>query len=195
GSITAIDGGCSIDTSMGLTPLEGLVMGTRCGDIDPAIIFHLYHTKSLTLEQIHDLLLKQSGLLGLAEIDSSDVRDITAAIKQGNTRAQSAIDLYAYRIKKFIGAYAFAMGGLDAIVFTAGIGENSPLIRAEVCQGLEGMGIVIDHGRNTNKKQACREIQSDDSRVKILVIPVDEEKEIAIQTMELVSARQAAKRT
>ncbi len=188
-SIAAIDGGVSIDTSMGLTPLEGLVMGTRCGDIDPAIIFYLKNMKNLALEQIHDLLIKQSGLLGLAEIGSSDVRDILAAIKQGNTRAKVAIKLYSYRIKKFIGAYAFAMGGLDAIVFTAGIGENVPMIRELVCQGLEGMGIAIDRRRNADSINGCCEIQNDDSRVKILVIPADEEKEIAIQTLKLVSLK------
>lgn len=188
-SITAINGGKSVDTSMGLTPLEGLIMGTRCGDIDPAIVFHLKNTKNLTFEQIHDLFNKQSGLLGLAEIGSSDVRDIVDAMMQGNARAETAIRIYTYRIKKYIGAYTFAMGGIDAVVFTAGIGENSPMIRELVCQGLNGMGIVIDSERNVSGNGKCCEIQSNDSRVKILVVPTNEEKEIALQTLELVSEK------
>lgn len=186
-SITAVDGGQSIDTSMGFTPLEGLIMGTRCGDLDPAIVFYLMANKNLDPENINRLLNKQSGLLGLAGIESSDLRDIISAMDQGNTQAESAIKVFVYRIKKYIGAYAYAMGGIDAIVFTAGIGENAPLIRELVCQGLEDLGIVIHHEKNAAREKICREIQDDASKVKILVVPTDEEKAIALQVLELLT--------
>ena len=185
-SITAVDGGRSIDTSMGFTPLEGLMMGTRCGDLDPAIVFYLMEHKHLDPRQINDLLNKQSGLLGLAGIGSSDLRDIFKAEKSGNQQAVTALNVFAYRIKKYIGAYAFAMGGIDAVVFTAGIGENSPGIREMVCRGLEGLRIVMDTEKNVAGNLAEREIQHNDSRVKILVIPTDEEKQIALETIELL---------
>jgi acetate kinase len=186
-SITAVDGGHSIDTSMGFTPLEGLIMGTRCGDLDPAIVLYLMASKNLDPENINRLLNKQSGLLGLAGIESSDLRDIIFAVDQGNTQAESAIKVFVYRIKKYIGAYAYAMGGIDAIVFTAGIGENAPLIRELVCQGLEDLGIVIHHEKNAAREKICREIQDDASNVKILVVPTDEEKAIALQVLELLT--------
>jgi acetate kinase len=186
-SITAVDGGCSIDTSMGMTPLEGIVMGTRCGDIDPAIIFYLMNNKGMNPEQVHDLLNKQSGLLGLAGIESSDFRDICDAMEKGDPQAKTAIEVYAYRIKKYIGAYSFAMGGLDALVFTAGIGENSSLIRKMACQGLESLGISIDPELNVDYKGRCCEIQIIDTRVKIFVIPANEEEEIALQTHQLLT--------
>ena len=185
-SITAIDGGRSVDTSMGFTPLEGLMMGTRCGDIDPAIVFYLMEHKHLNPRQINDLLNKQSGLWGLAGIGSSDLRDIINAEKSGNQQAVTALNVFAYRIKKYIGAYAFAMGGIDAVIFTAGIGENSPRIREMVCRGLEELGIVMDTEKNIAGNLAEREIQHNDSRVKILVIPTNEEKQIARQTLELL---------
>jgi acetate kinase len=183
-SVAAVDGGRSIDTSMGFTPLEGLMMGTRCGDLDPAIVFYLMEHKQLDSRQINDLLNKQSGLLGLAGIGSGDLRDIFEASESGNQQTDTAIRVFTYRIKKYIGAYAFALGGNDAIVFTAGIGENSPLIRELSCQGLKSLGIIIDPEKNTVANKTCRAIQSDDSRVKVLVIPTDEEKEIALQTLE-----------
>jgi len=158
-SITAIDGGRSVDTSMGFTPLEGLMMGTRCGDIDPAIVFYLMEHKHLNPRQINDLLNKQSGLWGLAGIGSSDLRDIINAEKSGNQQAVTALNVFAYRIKKYIGAYAFAMGGIDAVIFTAGIGENSPRIREMVCRGLEELGIVMDTEKNIAGNLAEREIQ------------------------------------
>jgi len=185
-SITAVDGGRSIDTSMGFTPLEGLMMGTRCGDLDPAIVFYLMEHKQLDPRQINDLLNKQSGLLGLAGIGSSDLRDIFEASESGNQQTNTAIGVFTYRIKKYIGAYAFALGGIDAVVFTAGIGENSPGIREMVCRGLEGLGIVMDTEKNVAGNLAEREIQHNDSRVKILVIPTNEEKQIALQTLELL---------
>jgi len=185
-SITAVDGGRSIDTSMGFTPLEGLMMGTRCGDLDPAIVFYLMEHKQLDPRQINDLLNKQSGLLGLAGIGSSDLRDIFEASEGGNRQTDTAVGVFTYRIKKYIGAYAFALGGIDTVVFTAGIGENSPGIREMVCRGLEGLGIVMDTEKNVAGNLAAREIQHNDSRVKILVIPTNEEKEIALQTLELL---------
>jgi acetate kinase len=185
-SITAVDGGRSIDTSMGFTPLEGLMMGTRCGDLDPAIVFYLMEHKQLDPRQINDLLNKQSGLLGLAGIGSSDLRDIFEASESGNGQTDTALNVFAYRIKKYIGAYAFALGGIDAVVFTAGIGENSPGIRDMVCRGLEGLGIVMDTKKNDAGNLAEREIQHNDSQVKILVIPTNEEKQIALQTLELL---------
>lgn len=186
-SITAIDGGKSVDTSMGMTPLEGLVMGTRSGDIDPAIIFYLMKNKGLNLEEMDDLLNKKSGLLGLAGLGSGDLRDIASAMLEGNEQAKMALDVFTYRVKKYIGAYTFAMGGVDAIVFTAGIGENSPLIRQMVCDGLEELGIEIDPEKNSSGNRKCREIQNDAGKVKILVIPTNEEKEIALQTLKLLS--------
>ncbi len=186
-SITAVNRGQSIDTSMGFTPLEGLIMGTRCGDLDPAIVFYLMKHKKLDPEKVNRLLNKQSGLLGLAGIESSDLRDIISAMAQGNTQAETAIKVFAYRIKKYIGAYTFAMGGVDAIVFTAGIGENSPLIREMACRGLEDLGIVIHPEKNAGREKICREIQDNAGKVKILVVPTDEEKAIALQVIELLA--------
>jgi acetate kinase len=188
-SITAIDGGKSVDTSMGMTPLEGLVMGTRSGDIDPAIIFYLVKNKGLAIEVVDNLLNKKSGLLGLAGIGSGDIRDIAAAMTEGNDQAKTAIEVFVYRVKKYIGAYTFAMGGIDVIVFTAGIGENSPLIRQMVCDGLEKLGIAIDPEKNISGNKKCCEIQNDQSRVKILVIPTDEERAIARETFKVLNWR------
>ena len=187
-SLTAVDGGRSVDTSMGFTPLEGLMMGTRCGDLDPAIVFYLMEQKKLDYRQISDLLNKQSGLLGLAGVGSSDLRDVFLARDNGNRQAGKAIRTFAYRIRKYIGAYTFAMGAIDAIVFTGGIGENMASIRASVCQGLELLGIVIDPEKNATASHIPREIQSDNSHIKILVVPTDEEKEIARQTKDLINA-------
>jgi acetate kinase len=186
-SMAAVHQGRSIDTSMGLTPLEGLIMGTRCGDIDPSIPFHLMRRHNMSPDQVEALLNRQSGLLGLVGIGSSDMRDIETAIAAGNRRAATAVEVLAYRVKKYIGAYTFAMGGIDAIVFTAGVGENSTLMREKICQGLEQMGIVIDPALNTAKDLGCRRIQSDNSRVKILVIPTNEAKEIALQAIGVLS--------
>jgi acetate kinase len=188
-SITAVDRGRSIDTSMGFTPLEGLIMGTRCGDIDAAVVLYLMEQKKYTLLQLNDLLNKHSGLLGMAGIGSSDLRDIVAAGQNGNHLAETAILAFAYRIKKYIGAYAFAMGGLDVIIFTAGIGENSTIIREMVCRDLDGLGIAIDPEKNKAGSRAIRQIQQKDCRVKILVVPTNEEKEIFLQAVELLSER------
>jgi len=192
-SITAVDGGRSVDTSMGFTPLEGAIMGTRCGDIDPAIIFYLMEHKHMGPEEVNDLLNKKSGLLGLADVGSSDLRDIMAARAKGNQQADIAVRTFCYRIKKYIGAYAAAMGGLDVIVFTAGIGENSPPVRELVCDGLgdrtRGLGVAIDQEKNAAGNGKLDAIHRDESRVKVLVVPTNEEKEIANQTVEVLRAR------
>lgn len=185
-SITAVKEGKSIDTSMGFTPLEGLIMGTRCGDLDPAIVFYLMEHKQLDVEQINHLLNKQSGLLGLADIGSNDLRDILSARKEGHQQAELALNTFIYRIKKYIGAYTAAMGGLDVIVFTAGIGENSAEVRDMVCAGLEDIGIILDQKKNAAADGKCCQIQHDRSRVKIMVIPTDEERAIAAQTLDVI---------
>lgn len=185
-SMTAVDRGQSVDTSMGFTPLEGLPMGTRSGDIDPAILLYLMRQRGLTAKQADTLLNRESGFLGLGGTGSSDMRDLEKNMEHGDLRAQRVIQVFTYRIKKYIGAYAFAMGGLDAIVFTAGIGENSPLIRELACGGLEDMGIRIDEDRNHKLGGGIREIHHPESRVGVLVIPTDEEREIALETVELV---------
>lgn len=186
-SIAAVDRGKSVDTSMGFTPLEGVPMGTRSGDVDPAILLHLIRQRGLSAEQVDALLNRESGFLGLGGIGSSDMRDLEAAMTDGHAGAGRAIRVFAYRVKKYIGAYAFAMGGLDAVVFTAGIGENSPLIRAYVCEGLEHFGIQIDPERNAGEAGGVREISLPDALVRVFVVPTDEEMAIALQTRELVS--------
>jgi acetate kinase len=189
-SITAVDGGMSVDTSMGFTPLEGTVMGTRCGTIDAAIVTYLMEYKKYNPEQVNALLNKQSGFLGMAEVGSSDIRDVLSAMEKGNPRAAAAIKVFVYQIRKYLGAYTAAMNGLDAVVFTGGIGEKSSLIRKMVCngnQGLDTLGIHLDPAKNDSVGKAACEIQASDSRVSILVIPTDEEKEIARQTAVLLN--------
>jgi acetate kinase len=185
-SITAISQGQSVDTSMGLTPLEGIPMGTRCGDIDPAIIFYLMRQRGLNADQMDVLLNRESGLLGLAGTGSSDVRDIIAAMQTGHHQAETALRVFTYRIRKYIGAYIAVLGAVDAIVFTAGIGENSPLIREWICEGLSELGIRLDINRNPAINGCLGEIQDPESRVKLLIVPTNEEAEIAIQTRDLI---------
>jgi acetate kinase len=188
-SITAVKNGRSVDTSMGFTPLEGTIMGTRCGSIDPAIVVHMMTHHKMQPHQIDHILNKESGLLGLAGIHSSDARDVLSAMQNGNTRAAAAIQLYVYQVRKYIGAYMAALNGVDAVVFTAGIGENSPEIREMVCNGgngLDNLGIVLDPERNRAASLTAPEIQSDNSRVKLLVIPTDEALEIARQTLACI---------
>ncbi|WP_449278245.1 acetate/propionate family kinase [Leucobacter sp. GX24907] len=186
-SVCAIDGGTSVDTSMGLTPLEGLMMGTRSGDIDPGALLHLLRS-GFDVDQLDDLLNRRSGLLGLA--GSLDQRDVRASAEAGDEAAELALDVYAHRIRHYLGAYLLELGGADAIVFTAGIGENVPALRAAVCAELEWFGVRIDPDRNAVQHAAApaRIISSEDSRVAVLVIPTDEEAEIARQTLELVAA-------
>jgi acetate kinase len=183
-SAAAIRQGQCIDTSMGMTPLEGLIMGTRSGDIDPAIPFYLAKQTHLSFPDIDDLLNKQSGLKGICGFN--DMREIHHQAQDGNSAAQLAIDMYCYRIKKYIGAYYAVLGHMDALVFTAGIGENAAFIREKVCEGLTALGIQLDAQKNQVLGQDTLEINSVDSQVKLLVIPTDEEWEIAQQTTSLL---------
>ena len=182
-SITAVKGGKCIDTSMGLTPLAGVVMGTRSGDIDPAIIRFIKHYENKTVEEITDLLNKKSGVLGVSGV-SSDFRDIEEAAKQGNERAQLALDVYWHSVRGYIGAYLFELGGADAIVFTAGVGENDPLTRQKICAGCEDIGFATDPVKNQVRGEEC-DVSTDESTVKILLIPTNEELVIARDTYAL----------
>ncbi len=183
-SMAAIRNGKSIDTSMGFGPLSGLMMGTRSGDIDPSVIFHLMEHAGYTLEQLSTLVNKQSGLLGVG--GSSDMRDIRKMVSEGNPAAVLALKLYAYRIRKFIGAYAAVLNGIDAIIFTAGVGENDSNMREAVCTELGYLGIELDRDQNIAYKGELKEINSPDAKVKILVIPTNEEYEIAHQCFGLL---------
>ena len=179
-SIAAVKNGKSIDTSMGFTPLQGLVMGTRCGDIDPAIPPFLMRKEGMTTDEIDTYLNKKSGVLGLSGL-SSDFRDLEDAADKGNERAKLAIDVFAYTVRKYIGSYVAAMGGVDAIVFTAGLGENSPRIRDQICNGLEFLGTRIDPAKNAVRGKE-QEISVEGSKVKLFVIPTNEELMIARDT-------------
>lgn len=183
-SIAAVKNGESVDTSMGFTPLEGLVMGTRCGDIDPAIVPFIMDKEELSEAEIDGILNKESGLLGISGI-SSDMRDITEAAEAGNNRAQISLNVFNHKVKKYIGAYSAVMGGLDAAVFTAGIGENAIEIREEILSDLEYLGIKIDKKLN-NCRGKKRIITTEDSEVKAMVIPTNEELVIAQDTEEIV---------
>ncbi len=185
-SMAAIKQGLSVDTTMGFTPLPGLMMGTRSGDIDPAIIFYLARNLQLSLEAIDRLLNKESGLLGIA--GNSDVRDVIQHMEEGDAQARLALDMYTYRIRKYIGAYMAVLGHVDALVFTAGVGENSPYIRAQSCAGLEPLGIILDEAKNQARAQDVLPIHADKSKVSILVIPTNEELEIAQQTMSILTS-------
>lgn len=183
-SIAAIKNGKVVDTSMGFTPLEGLVMGTRCGDIDPAIVTFLMDEKKLSFKEINDLLNKQSGVLGISGV-SSDFRDIEGAAADGNKRAELALNIFYYKVKQYIGSYAASMGGVDCVVFTAGLGENSAETRENVCEGLQFLGINIDKEKNRVRGKLT-EVSAADSKVKVFLIPTDEELMIARDTKELV---------
>ena len=183
-SMAAVQNGRSVDTTMGFTPLPGLMMGTRCGDLDPAVIFYLANRLGLSLEEIDRMLNKQSGLLGVA--GASDVRDVIDQMEAGDDNARLALEMYAYRIRKYIGAYMAALGRVDALVFTAGVGENSPLVRKMSCAGLERLGIVLDEAKNDARAEGVTPIHAEDSPVSILVIPTNEELEIAQQTRALL---------
>ncbi|QEZ88741.1 acetate/propionate family kinase [Aliarcobacter cibarius] len=184
-SVCAVRDGKSLNTTMGLTPLGGLMMGTRSGDIDPGIIPYLMEKKNMDTHQIIDYLNKKSGILGVSGI-SSDLRDIISAAKDGDQRAQVTIDMMCNRVKKYICSYAGLLGGVDALCFTAGIGENSDLIREKVCHNLEFMGIEIDKDKNSSKESKVKEISKDSSKTKIFVIPTNEELVIAQDTYKLV---------
>jgi acetate kinase len=187
-SVTAVRNGRSIDTSMGFTPLEGLVMGTRSGDIDPSIIFYMMSREKLQSEEVEDMLNRKSGLLGISGI-SNDIRDIEKEEMNGNRRARLALEIFTYRVRKYIGAYAAAMGGLDSVVFTGGIGENDPKIRSMICEDLGFLGIELDENLNVKASREARIISSGGSPVKVLVIPTDEERVIAIETLNLVRGK------
>ncbi|MGN0814253.1 MAG: acetate/propionate family kinase [Candidatus Coproplasma sp.] len=185
-SISAVDCGKCVDTSMGFTPLDGVLMGTRSGCIDASAVEFLARKKGLNAADMVTYLNKKCGVAGISGV-SSDFRDLIAGEEQGNERCKLALDMFAYQTKKFVGSYAAAMGGLDCIVFTAGIGENTPTIRAGVCEGLEFLGVKLDKEANNGKNTgAIREISAPDSRVKVLVIPTNEELVIARETLALV---------
>ena len=186
-SAAALQGGKSIDTSMGLTPLEGLIMGTRCGDLDPAVHFYISRKTNKPFEAIEDVLNKESGLLGLSGV-SNDLRDVEATAAEGDERCRLALALYCYRLKKYVGAFAAVMGGLDALAFTAGVGENSPEIRAAVCDGLSFLGVELDSECNASARGVEREISAKHSRARVFVVPTDEERLIADETVALVAS-------
>jgi acetate kinase len=184
-SITAVKHGKSIDTSMGFTPMEGLVMGTRSGDIDPGVIFFLQRQFSMSFEQVEDVLNRKSGILGVSGI-SNDMREVCEQAENGDMRCQLALEIYTYRVKKYIGAYAAIMGGLDVLIFTAGIGENSSKIRAMICEGMEFLGIHLDEISNQRLEPVNRLISTVDSESTVLVIPTCEEKIIVEDTLNII---------
>ena len=188
-SMAAVQNGVSVDTTMGFTPLEGLLMGTRSGDLDPSLILYIMGKEGLSLNEANTLLNKHSGLIGISG-ESSDMREILAAANEGHKRSRYAFEIFAYRVKKYLGAYAAAMGGLDAFVFTGGIGENSPEVREEVCKDLEFLGIELDDQKNKNKEKI---ISKDSSRIPVLRIPTNEELVIARDTNRIVEEIKAKK--
>lgn len=184
-SMAAVDGGICVDTSMGVGPLNGLIMGTRCGDIDPSVIFYLVEQKGYSIEKVNAILNKESGMQGLT--GDTDMRDVEDRFHAGDKVAVLAYEMYAYRIKQYIGKYASSMNGLDAIVFTAGIGENDTVVRKLVCKDMEFFGINLDEVKNGVRSKEIREINSEVAKTKVLVIPTNEELEIAKQAFELMS--------
>ena len=187
GSACAVLDGKSVNTSMGLTPLQGLVMGTRSGDIDPAIVMYLANVAGLTLDEIDQSLNKQAGLLGLS--GASDLRDVQQLALTGDANAIEALEVYALRVQHYIGAYLAQLGPVDAIVFTAGVGENSVAMREQICEGLEHLGIELDSLKNQERSRAPRDISSAASKIKVLVVPTNEELEIAKQTALLTASQ------
>ena len=185
-SISAVKFGQCVDTSMGLTPLEGLMMGTRSGDVDPSAVLSIMKKEGFTPDEMSDLLNKESGVKGISGV-SSDIREVEAAIKEGNEHARLALEMYAYRIKKYIGAYAAAMGGVDIVVFTAGVGEHQWDIRKASTEGLEFLGIEMDAEKNRKNFGEEEIISTENSRVKVVVVPTDEELLIASDTLDLVT--------
>ncbi len=185
-SIAAVDHSKCVDTTMGLTPLDGLIMGTRCGSVDPSAATYIAEKEGMTLAQLNDMMNKKSGVLGISGV-SSDNRDVSAAAEAGNKRAQLALDIQKYEIRKYIGAFAAAMGGVDAVLFTGGIGENDENVRLGACEGLEYMGLKIDPKMNVEFSRQEHEISAPDSRVKVWIVPTNEELMIARDTLEIVS--------
>jgi acetate kinase len=183
-SATAIAGGESIDTSMGLTPLEGLVMGTRAGDIDPGLILHLARHAKMSIDGIDRSLHTEAGLVGLCGV--GDMRDALAREAAGDQKARLALEVYTYRIRKYIGAYTAALARVDAIVFTAGVGENSPEIRERICEGLRSLGVELDEARNRASGESSRPVHREGAAVQVWVVPTNEELEIAEQALQCV---------
>ena len=181
GSITAIHNGTSVDTSMGLTPVEGLLMGTRCGDVDPGVLTFIMNKEGLNADQLSNLMNKKSGVLGISGV-SSDMRELETAAVEGNLRAILAMKMYNYRVKKYVGAYAAAMGGVDILVFTGGVGENKTALRKAVCHDMEYMGIRLDNQINDGIRSKEMVISTPDSKVTVIVVPTDEEYVIASDT-------------
>ena len=186
-SATAVERGKSIDTSMGLTPLEGLIMGTRCGDLDPAVHFYLARKTGKAVEEVEGILNKESGLKGICGMN--DMREIQERAQNGDAQAELAVEMFCYRVKKYIGSYYAALGTVDAVVFTGGIGENSALVRSKSCDGLSALGITVDDHINNAATGGIREIQTAESSVRILVIPTNEEREIAQQTVGIIKTK------
>jgi acetate kinase len=186
-SVSAVKGGHAIDTSMGMTPLAGLVMGTRCGDIDPGIIFHLYRTAGLSIDEIDTLLNKKSGIKGLSGVN--DFRQLRQMIEDGDTDAWSAYNIYIHQLRRYIGSYMIALGRVDAITFTAGVGENAKFVREDALAGLEMYGIRIDPERNDLPNDGPREISTEDSAIKVFVVPTNEELAIAQKATALAGAQ------
>ncbi|MBM9503742.1 acetate kinase [Actinacidiphila acididurans] len=182
-SASAVRGGVCVDTSMGLTPLEGLVMGTRSGDVDPAVIFHLERVGGMGTDEIDTLLNKRSGLLGLC--GANDMREIGRRMGEGDAAAQTAFEVYVHRLRRYVGAFTAVLGRVDAVAFTAGVGENSAAVRAAAMADLEGLGMVVDPVRNAVRSSAARLVSPDGSRVAVAVVPTDEELEIARDTYAL----------
>jgi acetate kinase len=190
GSIAAIQNGKSVDTSMGMTPLEGLIMGTRCGDLDLGVLTYLMTREELDISTANTLINKHSGMLGITGV-SSDMREITKEAENGNERAKLGLTMFNYRIKKYIGSYAAAMGGADIIAFTGGIGENSDITRSEVCKGLEFMGLEFDDDKNKGVRGIEKIVSKDSSKVKVLVVPTNEELVIAEDTQEIIEKQRS----
>lgn len=185
-SLSAVEDGKSVDTSMGLTPLEGPLMGTRCGSIDPAIVGFIMDKHNLDTKAIDNIMNKESGVFGISGV-SSDFRDLEEAAEKGHERAQLALDMFAYQCRKIMGSYIFAMGGVDALVFTAGIGENDALIRRLICENLESFGIELDEEKNSSIRGKDADLSTESSKVRVLLIPTNEELMIAQDTAEIVS--------
>jgi acetate kinase len=186
-SVCAVDGGKSVDTSMGLTPLEGLVMGTRSGDVDPAIIEFIADKEGVSLPEVLNILNKKSGVLGLSQY-TSDFKDLEDAVNEGNEQSILTMDVFSYRVAKYVGSYAAAMNGIDAVVFTAGLGENNAYVRIDICKYLEFLGVKVDEEKN-NCRSVDRDFSADGATVRTLVIPTNEELMIARETAKLVEAK------
>ena len=184
-SASAIAGGTPVDTSMGFTPLEGLVMGTRTGDIDAAVVVHLLRHAGMSADDVDDVLNHRSGLRGLA--GSNDLRDIHRLVAEGDAHARLALDVYVHRLRKYIGAYAAVLGGVDVLTFTAGAGEHDPIVRGAACAGLGFLGVEVDAARNESPSQDARRISPDGAPVDVLVVPTDEELQIAIETVDVLA--------